>query len=75
MTMVDSLIPIPGNIKNNFQRDNYNFGRMKVGDSMFFAGCNTKSKQIAAARLYGRYHGWKFTGRTVDGGLRIWRVE
>lgn len=69
MKQVDSDVPM---VKG---KEAYNFGRMAVGDSIFFEGANTTSKQMVAARIYGRYHGWKFSGRTIDGGLRIWRVE
>ena len=69
MKPVESGVPMEQN------RETYNFGRMAVGDSIFFNGANTTSKQMTAARIYGRYHGWKFSGRSIDGGLRIWRVE
>lgn len=54
----------------------YNFGNMEVGDSMFFEGESIAKgcKQYGAATIYGRNHGWKFKGRTVDGGVRVWRV-
>lgn len=66
---------IESDVKMSQTRESYGFGRMQIGDSMFFDGANTASKQMTAAKLYGKYHGWKFSGRTIDGGLRIWRVE
>lgn len=75
MAKIESNIPVPSDVRSVSCRNAYGFGVMRIGDSMFFDGENTKSKQMTAARIYGIYHGWKFTGRTIDGGLRIWRVE
>lgn len=75
MNKISSEIPIPANVRKIGKRESYDFGHMSVGDSIFFKGETTASKQMTAAYVYGRYNGKKFTGRTVDGGLRIWRVE
>ena len=53
----------------------YPFGAMKVGDSVFFRGEKTGCNIDRVARNNARRWGWKFAARTVDGGLRIWRVE
>lgn len=55
----------------------YAFEKMKVGDSVFFEGESISKgcKQYIAANMYGRNHGWSFKGRTIDGGVRIWRVS
>ena len=53
----------------------YPFSKMEVGDSVFVEGAVMCGKEYQAASKVGAYKGWKFSGRTVDGGLRIWRVE
>lgn len=57
-------------------RGKYPFTRMEVGESVFIAGETTKpGGAYTAAQVMGLSKGWKFTGRKVEGGIRIWRVE
>lgn len=70
---IESNVPMPTRRKNNPCK--YPFGDMKVGDSVFFEGASTSSKEYVAAFLAGRRHGFRFCGRSMDGGLRIWRIE
>lgn len=42
---------------------------MKIGDSIFLAGKTSAVKGGYTARISG-----KFTARTMDGGVRIWRT-
>lgn len=49
--------------------------KMKVGDSLFFKGgtilCSSRVLSLAKqAKLK-----FKFSGRTVEGGCRVWRVK
>lgn len=53
----------------------YPFKDMSAGDSVFFEGENTSSKAYFAAAACARNNNKKFTGRAVDGGLRIWCIE
>lgn len=55
----------------------YGFHLMEVGNSILFDGetRGTNAKPAIAARVYGHRHGWKFKTRSVEGGVRIWRVE
>jgi len=55
----------------------YPFNAMDVGDSIFFEGekLSPWCKPYVAAQSWGRKHGVKFQGRTVEGGMRIWRIE
>lgn len=55
----------------------YPFKDMTIGDSVFFAGetLGPKCRPYVAAQVWGRDNGVKFSGRTVDGGVRIWRTE
>jgi hypothetical protein len=59
------------------RKPKYPFGEMAVGDSLFFDGekIGPQCKPYAAANAYAYKNGVKFAGRTVDGGVRIWRVE
>ena len=54
----------------------YSFADMEVNDSVFFDGelMGSQSNAAAAARITGRKYGRKFTTRTMDGGVRIWRI-
>ncbi len=52
----------------------YPFESMDVGDSFFVEGEDTQGKAAGAAKSHGRYHNLKFAARTVDGGVRIWRI-
>lgn len=52
----------------------YDFSDMDVGDSVLIRGEDTSGRAYLAANQYGRRTGKKFTGRSMDGGVRIWRV-
>lgn len=50
--------------------------KMDIGDSVLDNAENTtKSKFYGAAKRYERRSQKKFVARTVDGGVRVWRVE
>ena len=44
---------------------------MEVGDSFFIPGGKKNSSRAAEAS---KRTGYKFSGRTVEGGYRIWRI-
>lgn len=69
--IVEDGVPMP---ERASARSKYPFAGMKVGASCFFAGERANGKAYRAAMAYGSSRGWKFSGRVVDGGLRIWRV-
>ncbi len=66
---IDKNVPIPtGKIK-------YPFRQMEIGDSFFVAGATTtklSSQMNITAKSIG--NGCKFRSKTVDGGVRIWRI-
>ena len=68
---------IPVTMFSNNQRGGYNskypFRKMKVGDS-FLVNSNFHNVRSCAYMASRRGLG-KFVSRTVEGGLRIWRVE
>lgn len=73
----DVPIPSPGkkNHQTSFAQKKYHFEEMVTGDSIFFTGAATLGPEYQAAKMTGKRKGMKFTGRNVDGGLRIWRTE
>lgn len=72
--MIEQNVPMP-EVKREGRKTKYPFSKMEVGDSCFFPGATPKGKESHAAHSYGYYNGMKFSGRTMDGGLRIWRTE
>lgn len=80
MAEIESDVPIPVATERGrpFKRV-YPFKDMKVGDSMFYAmpdGAAAKRRRpVHAAYKYGQRSGKRFVSRSVEGGIRIWRVE
>lgn len=57
-------------------RGMYPFRNMEVGDSFFVPGATAKNLSTCACQFSARHgHGWKFSVRTVDGGVRVWRTN
>ena len=51
----------------------YPWSKMKVGDSMFIP--NRKGSVVSTMASYRkRHHGERHTVRTVEGGVRVWRI-
>lgn len=70
---IEKNIPIP-EIEGRGRPREYPFYDMEVGDSVFFDGETLPCKQYVAAKIAGSKTGKTFSGRTVDGGVRIWRT-
>lgn len=51
------------------------FPDMEIGDSCFFEGEKIHGSVRAKAKRHAKRYGQKFACRSVDGGLRIWRIE
>ena len=70
---IEKGIPLPK------QRIKYPLNELGVGDSFFVASCNFKSTEYSSITSAANYHasktGKKFTIRSVDGGVRVWRTE
>ena len=72
-TKKQSDFVIEKNIPIQRGREKYPFLKMEIGDSFVFSG---NRKVIgAAASWYGSRYKMKFTTRSVDGGVRVWRVK
>ena len=77
---IDKNIPIPSERSNRLSHS-CPFDEMKVGDSFFI---DLPVDKIEARRLRTTFsamacaqrkkNGHRFTSRSIDGGLRIWRI-
>lgn len=72
---IEKGVEIPVINKNGGRPAIYPFKQMLPGDSVLFLGEKTGGKVYLAAMSHGKRHGQVFSGRSVDGGLRIWRIE
>ena len=68
---IEHGIPVPKKGKYAGNSVTHLLRQMRVGDSLFVPGI---AVQTMSSRL-SRYHPKRFTQRTVDGGVRIWRIE
>ena len=66
---IDKGVPVPAG------RSRYPVRDMAVGDS-FFVSCEKQSSKRIRGSVFAsaKYAGIKTIGRSVDGGLRFWRV-
>lgn len=75
MTKIEKNIPMP-EASSRRGGSKYGFEKMEVGDSMFFQGgvATTSFTPYNSARYFQMANRVTFVCRTVEGGLRIWRV-
>ncbi len=71
MIQIDKNIPIP---KGRSSYARYPWRELQVGDSFFVLNKVAAGISGYFAPLRRKY-GLRFTSRSVDGGVRIWRVE
>lgn len=70
---IEKGIPVAKSIGRG-RKNKYPFGAMEVGDSFFVK--EGKGKNISrVCCMYGKSLTRRFTCRTVDGGVRVWRTE
>jgi len=72
MYEIEKNVPLQGTKRGAPPK--YPFGEMEVGDSFFVPGKTPKSIGASMANWARRY-GVRFAARSVDGGVRVWRVE
>ena len=70
MIKIEKGVPLPKEKKASA----YPVREMEIGDSFFIAGASIQGKEQAACRQMAGNRGFKLTIRTVEGGLRVWRV-
>lgn len=75
--MIEKNIPVPNDNKSNGRKNKSIFYFMDVGDSVFFKGYKTTGDcpQYATAKVITHRTNMRFSGRAVDGGVRVWRIE
>lgn len=72
---IEKRIPIPARIYGGAGRpEKYPWGSLRVGES-FFVGDRSIQTVSSAAGFAAERHNAKYTCRTVDGGVRVWRVK
>ncbi|HXU04374.1 MAG TPA: hypothetical protein VN903_25610 [Polyangia bacterium] len=72
MITIDKGIPLPPKGKPGRPARTSPFAKMEIGDSMFFNGADiSQSGKWSGAQ---RRYGIRLTARTVEGGVRVWRI-
>lgn len=71
--MIDKNIPIPKDAGRKGRRK-YPFYEMEVGDSVFFEGQTRTGNARNAAYAWARNNNKEVSVRSVQGGIRIWRI-
>lgn len=74
MFEIEKKVPVPPTDRPG-RPSKYPFREMVPGDSFFVAGQTVREGASSAARVFAHRSGRKFRTRTVEGGVRIWRVE
>lgn len=75
MIKVDKGIPIPERPRKGggHKRYRYPWDSMEIGDSFFIEGGSATASMNVPSRLIDK--GWRFSVRTIEGGVRIWRIK
>lgn len=74
MIAIDTGIPIPPAPKRGGRKARYPWRDMQPGDSFFVPGASIGVLGAQASDAGSRL-GATFTSRTVEGGVRVWRVS
>jgi hypothetical protein len=69
MYIIENSVPIPSNKKCK-----YPFSSMEIGQSIFVEDAKMKGNLHQASKMHGKSLGKKFIARSIDNGLRIWRI-
>lgn len=70
---IEKGVPIPPSATGPKSGSKYPYREMEVGDSFFVPGGKRSTVSGVLQSRHARPHG-KFTLRTVDGGVRVWRI-
>ena len=71
MVEIEKNIPVPKKTRRKPYK--YPFPYVEIGDSFFVAGKNQRFFGASVSKA-GKTLGCKFTVRTVEGGVRVWRI-
>ena len=69
MYVIENSIPIPST-----KQQKYPFGDMKIGQSIFVKNAKMKGNLHQASKMHGKSLNKKFIARSINDGLRIWRI-
>lgn len=74
--MIEKNIPMPTgkNVSTGRTPKYPEFREMEVGDSHFYKHQNGDGLAATAAKVYGYRNGKRFSSRSVEGGVRVWRI-
>ena len=70
---IESGIPIPGG-RRQAHNKKYPWNELDVGQSFFVPGVAANNFASQASRA-GKTYGRRFVVRSMDGGIRVWRVK
>lgn len=68
---IEKDVPLP---TLRADRNRYPFAEMAVGDSFLVSGERSPQKASSACVWTAKKDGRKYVSRTVEGGVRVWRV-
>ena len=71
--LFDKDVPMPPNTRGGWPKKYY-FDLMQIGESQFLPDV-TQDKINPVAQQIKRRLGYKFSIRSVEGGVRIWRIQ
>ena len=71
--VIEKGIPVPKTNRSD-RRSKYPFGAMEVGDSFFVKNGNIRNMSRISS-THAKKMSYRFSCRTVDGGVRVWRTE
>jgi hypothetical protein len=75
MIKIDKGLPLPTRKYGSGRPPKYPWGEMDVGDSFYAPGVRRQSMSGLALRAQKSLPGKKWAVRTVEGGVRVWRVK
>jgi hypothetical protein len=70
---IEENIPFPTVF--SLRHSKYPFEQMKVGDSFFVPGINSTQFSYALRAPNKGAENKRFASRTVEGGVRVWRIQ
>ncbi len=72
MIEIDRNVPMPAKPHAGGRPSIYPWAELEIGDSFFVPD---KKSSNCGAWMAGKLLGRKFSARTVDGGVRVWRIK
>jgi hypothetical protein len=79
MLEIEKGIPIPEKKVKNFNWGKYPWRLMNIGDSFFVEVSTEENKHHSLSRIAQNYRRFRpekeFTARSVENGIRVWRIK